>query len=522
MKKLTFILTTLLFVASVFSISPASASKLESLVMPGKLIEGHKKYEDDCSSCHSTFSKTSQTQLCLDCHKDINTDIKSNKGFHGRNILAARQQCKQCHTDHKGRTIDITPLDRQTFNHHETDFKLSGQHKLIACQSCHKPDKKFRETKSTCIACHKDDDAHDGKLGKECNSCHNETSWNKISFDHDKTDFPLKGKHKKALCISCHPGSHHKDTPKQCYACHALDDAHNGRYGKKCATCHNASDWNKAWFDHNKKTKFPLKGKHKKVLCDSCHTGNANIYKKKPEKTCFACHSSDDTHKGKNGKKCQSCHTTSGWGKSQFSHNKDTKFPLRGKHAKLRCNTCHMGDIHKNKLKTDCLSCHKVDDVHAGQQGKLCQNCHSELSWNQRLNFNHDLTGFPLIGQHAVTTCEECHSSHRYKDTSSNCSACHTSDDKHSKTLGPSCHQCHNPNSWSLWLFNHDKQTRFRLTGAHQDLHCAACHKTTTDGAVSKSSTCATCHYQDDKHRGGFGKNCEQCHNTSKFSELDL
>jgi hypothetical protein len=511
-----FLLISGLYLQAVF------AAPFESLIMPGELIEGHKKYEESCEKCHSSFSKTQQSQLCADCHEDIKQDLATKKGYHGINVLASKQACKQCHTDHRGRDASIIPLDKQTFNHQQTNFSLKGKHTSIACQSCHKPEKKFREATSSCYSCHKPDDPHNGKLGKKCNSCHNETSWKKISFDHDKTDFALKGKHKKLLCLSCHPDNRHKDTPKQCVACHALDDAHNTRYGNKCASCHTEEDWNKSHFNHDRETDYPLKGKHKNARCDACHTGDANIYKKKPKDTCVACHQSDDVHKGKNGNKCHSCHSPKSWGNSQFSHDRDTDFKLRGKHQKLSCNSCHQGDVHKNKLKTDCLGCHKVDDVHGGQQGKHCQQCHNETSWGSEVRFNHDVTAFPLIGLHAITPCEECHSSHKFKDSKADCVSCHQADDPHEKTLGTQCHQCHNPNSWQLWLFDHNKQTTFPLTDAHKNLQCEACHTEPAGQQVEKSSSCASCHFKDDIHRGGFGKHCEQCHNSRKFSDLTL
>jgi hypothetical protein len=33
---------------------------------------------------------------------------------------AATLECKQCHTDHKGRNADINQLDRETFDHDVT------------------------------------------------------------------------------------------------------------------------------------------------------------------------------------------------------------------------------------------------------------------------------------------------------------------------------------------------------------------------------------------------------------------
>ena len=44
------------------------AAGIESLIMTGELIEGHAKYDDECTSCHRLFSNESQNRLCLDCH----------------------------------------------------------------------------------------------------------------------------------------------------------------------------------------------------------------------------------------------------------------------------------------------------------------------------------------------------------------------------------------------------------------------------------------------------------------------
>ena len=42
--------------------------------------------------------------------------------------------------------------------------------------------------------------------------------------------------------------------------------------------------------------------------------------------------------------------------------------------------------------------------------------------------------------------------------------------------LGDACEECHNPNAWSLWMFDHNKQTEFELEGKHEGLECKACH----------------------------------------------
>ena len=71
-----------------------SANPLESLVMPGEVIEGHKKYESDCSNCHELFSERGQDKLCLNCHKKVNKDVKKKRGFHGKNKSIRIALCK--------------------------------------------------------------------------------------------------------------------------------------------------------------------------------------------------------------------------------------------------------------------------------------------------------------------------------------------------------------------------------------------------------------------------------------------
>jgi len=525
------ILIGLLFSGTVF----AGVSALEKLVMPGEVIQGHAKFESECAECHGeeSFSQSDQSSFCLDCHEKVALDVKKKKGFHGRSKIVKNRMCKTCHTDHKGRDVDVVGLDEETFDHKITDFKLKGAHKQVRCSSCHKPSKKnkniikHREAPSRCYSCHKKDDVHKKKLGEKCHQCHSEQSWRKIKFDHDKTDFPLKGNHEKASCDSCHPDNKHKDTPTKCYSCHAINDAHNKRYGSKCESCHSEKDWDKVHFNHNKKTKFKIRGKHREVACDSCHTHKTgSIFKKHPDKKCYSCHKNDDVHRGQNGNKCNKCHTESSWKKSNFNHNKDTKFKIRGKHKKLMCVACHPSGKSrsgkKTKLKTNCYSCHKLDDLHKGQQGKKCNECHSELGWDKKVRFNHDVTSFPLLGQHAIIPCDECHLSSAFKDASKQCVACHKEDDEHKKTLGSECHHCHNPNGWQLWRFNHDLQTNFKLEFSHKNLQCKACHKKTMGKKVKQSSTCAACHTQDDVHGGNFGNRCEQCHTSNKFEENKL
>lgn len=518
-----YISLALVLLAALICASGSEAAPFEKMVMPGEVIEGHAKYENECRKCHRPFSKEAQDRLCLDCHEKVARDVEKKVGFHGLSPEVKGVECRHCHTDHKGREKDIVILDREIFNHESTDFPLKGGHASVRCADCHEKGKKWREAPVRCIKCHKEDDVHKENLGTKCADCHSERSWRKFSFDHGKTDFALKGKHEDVACVKCHPNERYKDVPTDCIACHRINDTHRGGYGTKCADCHSPRKWEKVDYDHGK-TNFPLKDRHAKVECIKCHAPKSDV--KKTPKTCSGCHKNDDDHKGRYGEKCKSCHTPKGWSKTVFDHD-DTDFALKGKHEKVDCVKCHREAVKEEsqkvgKAEKTCIGCHKGDDVHDSQVGERCERCHDSNGWRKRVRFEHDITRFPLIGLHAVAPCESCHSTASYGDASVNCTSCHTQDDKHKKKLGPECGACHNPNGWRLWEFNHDTQTDFRIDGAHEDLKCVVCHDKPVKKSPSMSGNCSGCHYDDDVHNGRFGLNCTRCHVTRSFRDLDI
>lgn len=430
--------------------SPSHAGPFDAVINPGPLVKGHAKIEKDCKNCHKAFSKGAQNRLCADCHehKNIAQDVLKRRGFHGR---IAQQDCKTCHTDHKGRNSKIVQLNERRFDHSKTDFVLRGKHKdkKVTCDDCHEKGKKHRDAPSDCLKCHKKKDVHKGSLGNNCGDCHSALGWKKVRFDHSKTDYPLVGKHRDVTCKACHKTKDHKNTPK----------------------------------------------------------------------TCRACHKKDDEHRGKFGSKCKNCHTPKSWTLSIFNHGRATKYRLRGRHRKIGCVSCHKGNLFKEKLKTKCIACHLGDDVHKGQQGKKCQQCHNEWRWT-KTRFDHGQVRFPLLGKHVRVKCKKCHAKPTFKDAPTACYACHKKDDEHKRRLGTSCEQCHNARGWDYWRFNHNRQTSFKLDGGHKRLECQACHIRASGKTVSTSSRCNSCHEDDDVHGGRFGATCERCHVTSNFTRI--
>lgn len=508
-------------IAFVLVIRLPHKNPMEHLVTPGPLAEDHAKYENDCAKCHQALKKLGQNELCLRCHKEVKEDINNLQGLHGANGSIKVKQCNSCHTDHKGRDFDITHLDKETFKHNQTDFALLGAHASagITCEFCHLQGKKYRDAPKDCLGCHTQDGNHKGRLGTDCASCHKETSWKDTYLDHKKTRFPLEGKHRQVTCNACHVNETYKNTPIDCIACHLINDVHAGTSQADCGLCHNVEGWKKFSYDHNQKTKFILKDRHAGLKCASCHPGN--IFKKiKLGTECFDCHNADDVHKSKNGVKCESCHSAVNWKQIAFDHNRDTQYKLSGRHTGLQCASCHNDNSGKMKIEASCYNCHKKEDIHKGQEGIKCELCHNENGWREAVKFDHDLTNFPLIGQHAVTSCGECHLSAAFKDADTACIACHQPADYHKQTLGTDCAKCHNPNGWKLWEFDHNTQTKYKLEAAHQGLECQACHQEPMGKNVELSGSCVSCHADEDVHYGSFGQQCDRCHTAESFKEI--
>jgi hypothetical protein len=181
----------------------------------------------DCHACHSgPVSGTKLPKDCAGCHR-------ADDVHHG----SMGKECASCH-------VESGWKEQVRFDHDMTRFPLVGLHATVACEECH-ANRAFRNTARDCLTCHKADDVHKGNLGKECASCHNPNGWKFWQFDHGKaTKFALEGAHAKVDCKGCHiqPADEVKPS-RDCGACHARDDVHNGGFGRDCARCHGSISW---------------------------------------------------------------------------------------------------------------------------------------------------------------------------------------------------------------------------------------------------------------------------------------
>lgn len=405
-------------------------------------------------------------------------------------------------------------FEEDCVNCHET---LNKEAQSNLCADCHKPIKQDLATsrgfhgkdvmvrKSECFTCHVEHRGRDRNIVK----------LEPLLFDHANTEFPLKDRHALAGCDDCHvAGKKFREAKHECLDCHKTDDVHRAELGGDCAKCHSPAGWTTkvAAFDHSK-TRFPLKGKHAEQPCISCHVGE--VYKNLPM-TCNDCHAIQDVHGRKFGTACNDCHTVETWKNAKFDHGKQTRFALTGAHAKALCEDCHGADI-KAKLSMACIDCHRPQDVHKAQLGKDCEDCHGTTSWSADVKFDHGLTDYPLVGLHAVAACKSCHETQAYKGTKTACVACHASDDTHAGRFASNCASCHSPVGWQKIAFDHGRDTRFPLKGAHTKVGCYDCHTARNVADASLPTTCISCHRRDDAHRGAFGQDCARCHTTATF-----
>jgi len=401
------------------------------------------------------------------------------------------------------------------------------------CSACHTRFARSQQ-KTLCIECHEEvgadisagtgfhglfDDARNGR----CADCHTDhegrdmdiVGLDEDAFDHDFTDYPLRGGHLESLCEGCHePGEKHRQAPSDCVSCHRDDDAHDGFAGTECAGCHNEFDWQNVTFDHDT-TDYPLIGKHLETACNDCHEDKT--FRITPT-TCFGCHAEDDAHDGKSGQQCENCHNPASWTDTSFDHARDTRFVLDGGHADLTCEGCHSDDPFADSLEMACIACHLEEDEHDGHFGDKCETCHGTDAWETRI-FDHDRdTDYSLLGAHSTIECEACHIEPIFEvPLQTACNDCHAEDDAHEGEQGIDCDDCHNESTWQDDVFFDHDLTRFPLLGAHREEDCEACHETHVFRDAPEA--CVDCHVEDDPHAGRFNDDCAGCHNPVDWLE---
>lgn len=278
---------------------------------------------------------------------------------------------------------------------------------------------------------------------------------------HDRTNFPLVGKHRTVSCRECHLNLVFEGTPKDCEYCHWIrrqDDRYSLRLGTRCSDCHTPQSWKKvdpALWSHETNAGYRLEGIHRALDCEACH-GSAGFTARSPD--CFSCHEADyrGTREPNHAQAgfpttCPSCHSQRSWSDASFAH---TGFLRQGRHATAACTDCHKNGVFQG-TSTECVSCHladyngATDPNHRASGFPLdCSQCHgtSATGWEGAI-FDHP---FPIqSGRHGGLACSECHTTSDFRVFS--CLGCHekaSTDSHHTGITGYSyssqaCYACH-------------------------------------------------------------------------------
>jgi len=532
------------------------------------------------------------TTKCRDCHAPKNLASPAVKLSKRKDVaegwVGLDRACVRCHEDiHRGSLgpecascHDIgawKPAPR--FDHAKTSYPLTGKHVPVKCEKCHTVAGEKKPVykpipHAECTPCHAD--PHAGSLGPACAKCHVTESFRTLvpaSFSHDRTRYPLRGKHVAVTCAQCHDPVKawgKKPAFSSCGSCHK--DQHAGRAtiaGRivDCAACHQVEGFRVNVFtvEQHQKSSYPLEGRHRTVACEACHLKNppgvaagslgpAAIQIRPTHGRCLDCHVDD--HGGQlatrtGGTACERCHSVTAWRPSLFgvTEHSGLKLPLEGRHAKIECAACH-GPARKGlsplparavtgragvwlvTKETDCVSCHF--DPHLGRFGPAgarekkagCLKCHGVASFRPSIvdiTVHHEFS-YSLEGAHRAISCDACHVESKPGPIRSSLLLTHGVVPALTfATKGTNCEACHvNP---------HGDQFARRADGGK----CASCHGESAfrpasrfdhdrDAAFSLKGAhahvpCAKCHTTRQEHGGRavvlyrpVPHTCEDCH----------
>lgn len=509
--------------AAALLLATLHAAALGAQVSPGPLARPHAALEgvSNCTQCHGGQAREMPAK-CLACHREIGWLVEQGRGLHAANPSVP---CASCHPDHAGREFQLVQWPdggRDRFDHRRAGWALAQSHATLRCGECHEAGltvgpaarlaprpaaARWTTLERDCVSCHQD--PHEGDLSRRCDLCHDAAKWEEpVRFDHAATDYPLTGRHADVACNDCHVPA--------------------GR---------------------------PIRRRP---------DGRPNpVYAPLAHATCAACHR--DPHRGRLGADCAGCHQTTDFAairKAGFDHER-TRYPLRGRHASVRCEGCH--DPASARQYTPefatCGDCH--GDAHAGAATLAgrpadCSACHGLNGFSPATlpAARHADTRYPLEGKHRTVACSACHvavaggagaalgtSRVALRPTFESCTACHRDD--HAGQLARRagagrCEECHTPSGWRPSSFGAGEHADLavRLEGAHGRAPCAACHGAERPGlrrpdpaglgrarvALSLPDTaCADCHR--DPHEGRFAADgarpvtggCAACHDATAF-----
>jgi hypothetical protein len=453
-----------------------------------------------CAGCHQPRFQKSGAAVLL------------RKRDHAASWAGLEPACASCHEDlHQGQlgTACADCHGQQAwkpatgFDHAKSAYPLTGKHAALECAKCHqapglalaadahgRPVPRWKPLPhADCAGCHQD--PHAGRFPGACAKCHTTQGFQVFdarSFDHERTRYPLRGRHAGVACAKCHDpetAGGAKPPFDRCDRCHR--DLHAGLAtlaGRPadCVACHSVEGWKPSTYtvaDHQASA-YPLEGRHAATECAKCHPqgpdslaatlGRARVRLRPAHARCLDCHV--DPHRGRfepggaraQAGSCRTCHTLAGYSPSLVDAAAHARlgFPLEGAHRAVPCQGCH-AELKAGRgatvaaaappLRTllfadsaaTCAGCHQTPHgdqfrgrrarAKGGPAGDACDACHGLEAFAPASRFDHEQdSAFRLSGAHAKVRCEGCHKPSRdaqgrpfvvYKPTPARCEDCH-------------------------------------------------------------------------------------------------
>jgi c(7)-type cytochrome triheme protein len=257
---------------------------------------------------------------------------------------------------------------------------------------------------------------------------------------------------------------------------------------------------------------------------------------------CFRCH--DGKHVTKEGRpltnSCNICHDflqADAAGLQRVAATPAFAHPwkLAGKHAAIKCSSCHTGGSAK---PASCRGCHKIGEPGAPMASLACNQCHQKDQQVKPLanctTCHAQRGGLHKAATHAGAGCTTCHSPHAWAPAArETCLTCHA--DRAPHNPGQACSQCHAFRAQGAAagppaiIFAAAADSPGAVTFTHashlaRGAKCADCHpgifrmqkgstKPTMD-AMAGGKACGACHNGKKAFEVMDGEKCATCHKS--------
>ena len=526
------------------------------------LPEGAHRFlgvDQDCSTCHEDPHEGAMVRGCAECHGQETFEVQHSRGHERHLDLVGGHEalsCRECHDAEGEHALELLvrpgrhPDARACTDCHDSPHRFDAMERVAQLEHA--------EPEAACATCHLPEHPVFAQASEQVTPVLHERLGFALDDPHSEVGCAECHDPELAAYSERHPGRFQRS----CAACH--EDPHGGQFDDLlptgepygpwgCTACHELTHFEPHAFDleRHARTVLPLEGSHAEADCSGCHDRPSEEAPRRFDGTpsdCDACHT--DAHLGffapftaelaavEHGE-CARCHQPTAFADlpdQGFDHTAFTRFDVQGAHLQNECTICHERAAQPNEHGrrfgfacqpfddfVGCATCH--GDPHAGQfdapglpqtiEGRVaCERCHDQSSFRSLPHgFEHGRwTGFVLDGAHRELACSQCHAPLRKPDDlgrtwrralGTSCQDCHADPHAAQFELGgvTDCARCHGSTAaFEELVFDHDRDSRFPLEGAHAEAACSACHQseaiegTTTVRYKPLGTACTDCH----------------------------